>query len=495
MKTDKKDKFIKKALEIHKNENLDYSKVEYKTNRIKVCIIDHDLDENGNEYGEFWITPSNFLKGQCHPKKRGKRISLSKRSKQEEIIKRFEKIHKGEGLDYSKVEYVNMHTKVCIIDPIYGEYWQEPNVHLKGCGHPNRKKARKTLTTEEFIEKAKKIHGDTYSYEKTSYKNYREPVLITCKKHGDFWQSAENHLYGKGCPKCGNHYSKFEDELLKIISDDFIKNDRTILNGKEIDIYIPSKNIGIEFNGLKWHSDWFAGKDRNYHISKTIECEKKEIQLIQIFEDEYRTHKDLVESKLKHILKYNVELHKIYGRKCVISEISASKAKQFLIKNHIQGFARSTVYIGAFFKENLIAVMTFKKENKNENKWELNRFASDINYICVGVGGKLFNWFINTYNPSQIKSFADRRWSTTLKDNFYIKAGFKFNSFVPPDYKYISISSQRNRIHKFGFRKQILHKKYGLPLTMTETEMVKELGYDRIWDCGLIKYIWINEKP
>jgi len=142
--------FIKKAKEKRGRENFDYSKVDYKDNRTKVCIIDHDLDENGVEYGEFWITPSNFFKGQGHPKKRGKRISSSKRSKQEDIIRRFEEIHKGEGLDYSKVEYVNMHTKVCIIDPIYGEYWQEPNVHLKGCGHPNRKKARKTLTTDEF---------------------------------------------------------------------------------------------------------------------------------------------------------------------------------------------------------------------------------------------------------------------------------------------------------------------------------------------------------
>jgi len=490
---DRKEEFIKKALEKHKNENLDYSKVLYVNNRTKVCIIDHDLDEKGEEYGEFWITPSNFLKGKCHPKKRGKRISLSKRAKQDEIIERFKEVHKDEGLDYSKVKYVNMHTKVCIIDPVYGEYWQEPNVHLKGCGHPDKKKSRKGLTNEEFIEKAKKVHKDKYSYDKTEYVNYRTPLLITCKKHGDFLQSAENHLYGKGCPKCGNHYSKFEDEIIKIITDKYVKNDRTALNGKELDIYIPSKKLAIEFNGLKWHSEWFAGKDRNYHISKTINCESKGIQLIQIFEDEYKNNKHIVEEKLKHILHYNNNISKIYGRKCTISEISINEAKTFLEKNHIQGFASSTIYIGAFFNDKLISVMTFKTLNKNKSEWELNRFATDIDYNCIGVGGKIFSWFIKNYNPKMIKSFADRRWSTTLNDNFYTKIGFKFDSFVPQNYKYILLSNAKKRYHKFGFRKQKLHKKYGFPLTMTETEMAKELGYDRIWDCGLIKYVWKND--
>lgn len=487
--------FIEKCLELFKDENLDYSKVDYVNNRTKVCIIDKDLDENGNEYGEFYVTPSNFLNGRRHPKKKKSRISQSKRSNKNDIIKRFNEIHNGEGLDYSKVEYVNMHTKVCIIDPIYGEYWQEPIVHLKGCGHPKRKTNRNTLSNDKFIEKANKIHGSKYRYDKTDYVNYRTSICITCKKHGDFWQTAENHLYGKGCPKCGNHYSKFEDEIITTVisSDEVIKNDRTVLGGKELDIYIPTKKVAIEFDGLKWHSEWFAKKDRNYHLSKTIECEKQGIRLVHIFEDEYLNHKDIVISKLKHILGYNQNFEKIYARKCNIREISKDDAKQFLNKNHLQGYARSTLYFGCYYNDMLVGVMTFKEIVNGSNKWELNRFASDTNKICIGVGGKLLNFFIKKYNPLYIKSFADRRWSSTINDNLYTKIGFKFDSYVKPNYSYIKTEKTPHRYHKFGFRKKTLAKKYGLPITMTETDMVKHLGYDRIWDCGLIKYVWFKK--
>lgn len=130
-KEEKRARFIEKGKKVHCNENLDYSKVDYINNRTPVIIIDHDLDENGNEYGEFKVLPCNFLKGQGHRGKRAQKISLSKRSKQEEIIERFKKVHKGENLDYSQVKYVNMHTKVKIIShdlrpdgTEYGEFWQ-----------------------------------------------------------------------------------------------------------------------------------------------------------------------------------------------------------------------------------------------------------------------------------------------------------------------------------------------------------------------------------
>ena len=132
--------------------------------------------------------------------------------------------------------------------------------------------------------------------------------------------------------------------------------------------------------------------------------------------------------------------------------------------------------------------MTFKKENNKSNNWELNRFASDYNYICQGVGGKLFKYFIRNYDPLMVKSFADRRWTIDVDNNIYVQLGFSFEGASRPDYRYTTGSDVR--IHKFNFRKQILHKKYGLPLTMTETEMTKALGYYKIWDCGLIKYIW-----
>ena len=137
--------------------------------------------------------------------------------------------------------------------------------------------------------------------------------------------------------------------------------------------------------------------------------------------------------------------------------------------------------------------MTFKQEKRGTNKWELTRFASNYNYVCQGVGGKLFKYFIRNYNPQEVKSFADRRWTVDEENNIYIQLGFKFGKYIPPDYRYYKRNGDYKRIHKFNFRKQILHKKYDLPLTMTETEMTEKLDFLKIYDCGLIKYIWNKE--
>lgn len=290
--------------------------------------------------------------------------------------------------------------------------------------------------------------------------------------------------------------SQAEKEIISLLESYDIKTtvDRKILHGREIDIFLPSYNIGIEYNGNLWHSEKF-GKDRNYHFNKTKECEKNRIKLIQIFEDEYMLHKKIVFCKLLHTLKINNNLERIAGRKCEIRQISKNDAEVFLQKNHIQGFAASTIYLGAYYKNKLIAVMSFIKETENYS-WNLNRFATDIDYICQGVGGKLFNFFLSNFRYTEVKSFADRRWTSTIEKNIYDILGFKKVTCTRPDYRYYNPKVDKYlRFHKFGFRKNILMKKYpkiGLTVDMTEHEMTTKLGYTRIWDCGLIKYVYTN---
>lgn len=291
--------------------------------------------------------------------------------------------------------------------------------------------------------------------------------------------------------------SKPEQELIDWLNGQEIttKRDRKILKGKEIDIYIPAKNIAIEFNGNKYHTEWFGGKTRQYHLNKTKACKENGVGLIHIFEDEYFYKKEIVYNKISHILGIQQNLSSIMGRKCYIEKINKENAKLFLDKYHIQGYDPSTVHYGAFYNNELIAVMSFLLSNKNSNDWELTRFASNYNYICQGIGGKLFKHFIKNNNPDTVKSFADRRWTINEENNLYIKLGFKFDSYTLPDYKYYNTNVDRyKRWHKFNFRKKVLLRKYPDKLneTMTETEMVKALGYDKIWDCGLIKYIWYN---
>lgn len=450
------------------------------------------------EHGTFKQTANLHLNSKygC-PKCAADSVSKNSAMTTADFIKKAIAVH-GDKYDYSKVEYQG-NKRVHIICPIHGEFWQSPHNHLFGNGCPKCGRQRtinlSRMTQDDFIRRAAEIHDNKYDYSKVKYVDYRTKVTIGCPVHGEFKQTPDDHLQGKGCPKCGNLLSKSENEIYEyccslVGKENVIQSEHSIIKPHEIDIYIPSLKIGIEYNGLRWHSEEF-GKDRHYHITKTLACEKKGIRLIQIFEDEYEFSKDLVLSKIKHILGKDENLKKVYARKCHINEISFEIAKSFLKQNHIQGYSKSTVYLGCFNEDGIIAVMTFKQEKYN--KWELTRFASDINIHCIGVAGKLFSHFIKTYKPNEVKSFADRRWTSPIK-NLYTEIGFKLERKLAPDYRYYSRKAKHIRYHKFGFRKKILHKKYGLPLTMTESEMVKELGYSKIWDCGLLKYIWKTKK-
>lgn len=329
------------------------------------------------------------------------------------------------------------------------------------------------ITRLEYIEKYGTQFYSKKHYEKLLSISYK--MNLALENRGDIFTSAQ------------------EREIRQFILDNGLecKKNRSILNGKELDIFIPSKNLAIEFNGNKFHTEWFGGKTRQYHLQKTKMCNEKGIRLIHIFEDELYFSKEIVLNKIAHVLGIQQDLPRIMARKCQIQEITRDIAEDFLNTFHIQGFDPSTHYYGAYFENKLIAVMSFLKSRNNENNWELTRFASDFNYVCCGVGGKLFKHFIRKHNPSLVKSFADRRWTVDKRNNIYTQLGFGFDGYIPPDYRYYNPKIDKvRRFHKFGFRKQKLHKKYGLPLTMTESEMAKELGYDKIWDCGLFKFVW-----
>ena len=486
--------FITRAKEIH-GSKYDYSKVEYINNNEKVCII-------CPEHGEFWQKASNHLnlKHGC-PKCKGKKSSERQLKDVNTFIIEANNIHNNE-YDYSKVNYIGANKKVCIICPIHGEFWQTPSAHTnlkQGCPQCGKLKinTQKRLTTEEFKQKAIYVHGDRYDYSLVEYVNYDTPIKIICPIHGEFWQTPDSHLQGKGCKMCGVSFSKNENDVREFLinslgADNFFIGDRKTISPLELDFLIPSKNIAIEINGIKWHSEKY--KNKNYHLDKTNACKKHRIGLIHIFEDEFKESKELVFNKISHILKLQQNLPKIYGRKCVIQNIQPNEAKNFLNKYHIQGYTPSTIHYGAYYYKQLIAVISCKKINNLNNNWMLTRFASDYNYVCCGICGKLFKHFIREHNPNTIKSFADRRWTIDEENNLYIQLGFKFGGYTRPDYKYF-INGSIKRHHKNNFRKKDLLKKFPNDLDehMTENEITKKLGYFKVYDCGLIRYIWNNK--
>ena len=188
--------FIAEAIERFGN-TFDYSNVEYVNSKTPVCIIDP-------VYGEFWQTPYDHLKSKHGNMERGRiGTSENKTFTNEVFIERSREVH-GHLYDYSKVEYTGAWTKVCIIDPVYGEFWQEPIYHWKGHGNPIRgfeKTAQsKRLTLDEFIEKANLVHDNLYDYSKVVYVNNSTKVCIIDPVYGEFWQTPSSHLMG-----CGNN--------------------------------------------------------------------------------------------------------------------------------------------------------------------------------------------------------------------------------------------------------------------------------------------------
>ena len=193
-----KEEFIRKAKEKH-GDKYDYSLVDYKNAKTKIKII-------CPIHGVFEQTPDMHQRTGCRKcgwiEGRRKQVFTT-----EEFVKRARKIHKDE-YGYSKVNYVNIFAKVCIICPTHGDFWQSPKDHLRGngchfCRNTKISESQRS-TKEEFIKKAQKVHGELYDYSKVEYTNNNTKVFIICKKHGDFYQLPSNHLSGKGCDKCAH---------------------------------------------------------------------------------------------------------------------------------------------------------------------------------------------------------------------------------------------------------------------------------------------------
>lgn len=194
MNQNKQQNFIDRAIMIHGNK-YDYSKAEYINANTKICII-------CLEHGEFLQTPSKHLRGRGCKKCAFNKISNEKRKTTEQFIEEAAQIH-GDKYDYSKTEYVGKDNKVCIICPTHGEFWQNAKNHLKGIGC--QKCNNKVIDTESFIEKARKVHGNKYDYSKAEYKNAKSDICIICPTHGEFWQNSHSHLNGSGCQQCGRN--------------------------------------------------------------------------------------------------------------------------------------------------------------------------------------------------------------------------------------------------------------------------------------------------
>lgn len=424
---------------------------------------------------------------------------IARRLSQDSFIEKSRSIH-GDLYDYSKTIYVKNKDKVDIICNIHGIFSQSPDKHTRGRGCPRcaqiKRNANKKYSKLDFQSLANNTHSNYYDYSKLENNELslcNNKISIICPIHGEFEQWGADHLRGHGCRQCFKDDSKIEttiNDFLEELNVTYLRRDRKILNGKELDFYIPSKNLAIEVNGLYWHSE-LAGKCRNYHLNKTELTKSNGVFLIHLFEDEIYNKLDIIKSIIKS--KLNVDTKSIGARKCKISEVSVKEKSEFLNKNHVQGNDRSTFRYGLYYDEELVSVMTFShlricnSSSHQEGIWELSRFANKLDHRIMGGFSKLMHKFIKENSPTKIISYADKRIST---GDVYIKNGFKLDWETKPSYFYFN--SHIKRHHRFNFRKSVLKNKLEIfDPNLSEWDNMKLNNWNRIFDCGSYRFSYI----
>lgn len=312
-----------------------------------------------------------------------------------------------------------------------------------------------------------------------------DSITISC---GDkvLWECGSGHQWRArvsdrtrqdsptGCPRCSTKVSRPEQEIYEYISTfaDAEQNNRTVISPKELDIYIESKGIAIEFNGLYWHSEPMVG--REYHRDKWLACKRAGIQLITIWEDDWSSNPILIKRMLRD---------KIMGRPTVGArrtkaiDIDVSTARDFLATHHIQGWTRGTHYTGLELDGNIVAVMVTTVRSGTAY---LDRYASS-----VGVQGGLSKMMKHLGYPSWV-TYADHSVSD---GSLYENTGWVKEKELKPDYSYI-VSNRRE--HKFNYRLKRFRDDPRLMFEegKTERELADINGLLRVYDAGKTKYVF-----
>lgn len=384
----------------------------------------------------------------------------------------------------------------------YKESYKKTSLERYGTEHPWMNKDIHDKTIKFFYEAYNsRILDKLNNYDKYEFKEFKynpTTIVIYCKECMSNFEIQPYQFYGRSknskniCINCypiENSSSlgqlEIESFIRTIYSGNIITNDKSILKPYEIDIYLPELNIGIEYNGLYWHSEKY--RKSNYHQTKNKTSEDKGVRLISIWEDDWNIKEDIVKSFISN--KLNKTKNKIYARKCEIKSVSYKDSMNFLNNNHLQGDIKSPIRLGLYYDNILVSLMTFSKlrialsqKNNNENVYELTRFCNALNTNVTGGASKLLNYFIQIYKPEEIHSYSDNMISD---GSLYRKLGFEYKHTSKPGYSYV-VNDIRS--HRFNWRKYKLVD-MGYDKSKTESEIMSELGHYRVYNAGNKKWV------
>lgn len=300
----------------------------------------------------------------------------------------------------------------------------------------------------------------------------------------------------------GSPVSFAEKDIARWIEDDLKckveTQNRQLLDGKEIDIYLPDYKIGIEYDGNYWHS--YPVKDMKYHQDKSIQAAKVGIRLIHIFEYEWKDSK--IQEKIKNYL-YDIvksdSIDRMYARNTVVSEISPAEQYKFQDKYHLQGRATASIHLGIYQdadkdKKDLLGIMTFGKPRfNNQYEYELVRMCFKPKVSVVGGAQKMFKHFLDMYKPKQILTYSD---ISKFTGGVYKQMGMRAvqdNPMTVPNYVWVR-PQDSSFLNRYQTTKQKLVDSGLGSDDQTENDIMTWSGYVKVYDCGQLKYEYINEE-
>lgn len=344
----------------------------------------------------------------------------------------------------------------------------------------------RSWNTTKFVSEAIKAHGYKYDYSKSVYVNSRQKVLITCRTHGPFESRPSHHIhYLNGCPECNKEKlrsrkeSEIADWIRSCYSGEVIQSDRTVLDGLEIDIWIPSKKLGIEYNGAYFHSfsSTESSYQRNYHSMKSTLAYNNGITLLQFVDIDYMAREEIAKSMILN--KLNL-VSKVHARQCKVVTVSRVDAKKFFDQNHYSGGTYPDLAYGLIHRDTLVAVLSF---TSHKTSYQINRFANVLGHRVVGGFSKLLTAFRRSH-AERLFTYVDRCFTTG--PNCYSQCGMRFSGMTKPGYRYF----KRNKLYnRRAFQKHKLSNKLQeFNPNLTEAENMFNNGYRRLWDAGNLKY-------
>lgn len=364
---------------------------------------------------------------------------------------------------FTVIKYTN-HTKVTIKCNDCGYVCTKSlyRIYELGCTKCNRKVPRvntwNKVSPEHFKEQFDKVTNGEYTL-LSDYISAEDKITVKHNVCGHIWNVTARQFYSNGsrCPLCAKRISHYENDIVEYIKSFYTgeiqTNVRNVIPPYELDIYIPEKNVAIEFNGTYWHSS--LQKDKDYHYKKSSLCEEKGIRLIHIWE--YEWNDDRQQPILKNIIRSALGCteNKVYARKCSIKEVPSNQMRKFFNDNNIQGFRPGKFSICLIYDDEI--VMAYQMGNaffgKGKYEWEVIRGATKLNTTVVGGASKIWKYFVDKYKPKSCVYYIDYNY---FNGKSILKLSDKFKyATSQPSFKNYWVAEDKVKNRDPGHNKEI----------------------------------------